>query len=196
MLDFEAELNKLLSLETGRLPEHEWAALAAAEQELLAELNKKQSDVSLQVEEIYDLVKEQGFWRETVVAEKSRADQLVWAAIGLADLLEDFCVYAGQSGSEELEHQTKLLWDKAGGILAGRGILRFGEAGESLNPRIHTVQAGTESPLPREQVIRVLQSGYMYQSAIVRKAAVVVSRGQENTLASEQEGPSEGDYTE
>jgi molecular chaperone GrpE (heat shock protein) len=179
MIDFEAELNKLLSLETGILPQGEFALLAAAEREFLAELTKKQTDVSLQIEEIYDLVKEQGFLQERVNAEKARADQLALAAVGLADLLEDFYVYAGQSGDEVLRRQARLLWEKAGGILAGQGIFRFGEEGEPLNPQIHTVKASAESSFPREQVIRVLQSGYIYQNAMIRRAAVVVSRGQE-----------------
>jgi molecular chaperone GrpE (heat shock protein) len=179
MINFEAELNKLISLECGRIPEYEVAALAAAEQELLAELNKKQTEVSLQIEEIYDLVKEQGFLQETANAEKIRANRLVMAAIGLADLLEDFCAYAEKSGSEELKHQAGMLRDKAGGILAGHGILRFGETGQPLNPQIHTVKASAESPFPQEQVLEVLQSGYVYQDTIIRKAAVVVSRGQE-----------------
>ena len=106
MLNFEAELNKLLSLETGGLREYEFAEFAAADRDLLAELNKKQTDTSLQIEEIYDLVKEQGLLRETALAEKGRADQLARAAIGLADLLEDFCAYAGQSGSDALKHQA------------------------------------------------------------------------------------------
>ncbi|MDR3174160.1 MAG: nucleotide exchange factor GrpE, partial [Treponema sp.] len=177
MLDFEAELNRLLSLETGRIPDYEAAALAAAEGELLSELNKKQTDVSLQIEEIYDLVKEQEFLRKMANAEKARADQLVWAAVGLVDLLEDFYTYARQNGSEELKHQAKLLWENAGGILSNCGIIRFGEEGELLDPRIHTVKASAESPFPREQVIQVLQSGYAYQNAMIRKAAVVVSRG-------------------
>jgi molecular chaperone GrpE (heat shock protein) len=181
MLNFEAELEKLLSRETGRLPQYEFAEFAAAGQQLLAELNKKQTDVSLQIEEIYDLVKEQDTraLRETADAEKTRANQLVFAAIGLADLLEDFCSYAGQSGSEELKHQARLLWENAGNILAGQGIFHFGEEGEPMNPQIHTVKASAESPLPREQVVQVLQSGYVYQNVLLRKAAVVVSRGQE-----------------
>jgi molecular chaperone GrpE (heat shock protein) len=180
MLNFEAEIEKLLSRETGRLPQHEFAELAAAGQQLLAELNKKQTDVSLQIEEIYDLVKEQDthVLQETVDAEKTRANQLVFAAIGLADLLEDFCTYARQSGSEELKHQAELLWEHASGILAGRGIFHFGEQGQPLDPQIHTVKASVESPLPREQVVQVLQSGYAYQNVLLRKAAVVLSRGQ------------------
>ncbi|MDR0602514.1 MAG: nucleotide exchange factor GrpE [Treponema sp.] len=183
MLDFEVELNKLLSRETGALPQSEFAELAEAGQKFLAELNKKQTDVSLQIEEIYDLVKEQDTrdLRETINAEKTRANQLVFAAISLSDLLEDFYAYARQSGSGELMHQAKLLWENAGGILSGRGILRFGEEGQLLNPQIHTVKAGVESPLPRELVVQVLQSGYLYQNTLLRKAAVVISRGQNGT---------------
>jgi molecular chaperone GrpE (heat shock protein) len=182
MLNFETELDKLLSLETGRIPQYGLAEFAALGQQLLADLDKKQTDVSLQIEEIYDLVKEQDtrVLEESLNAEKIRVKQLVFAAIGLSDLLEDFYTYAGQSGSEELKHQAGLLRKNSDGILAGCGIFRLGEKGELLNPQIHTVKASAESPLPREQVTQVLQSGYVYQNALVRKAAVVVSRGQEN----------------
>jgi molecular chaperone GrpE (heat shock protein) len=177
MLDFEAELNKLLARETGMLPQYEFVELAAMNRELLTELNKKQTDTSLQIEEIYDLVKEQEVLRKTAAAEKARADHLVLAAIGLCDLLEDFYAYAKQNGGEDLKRQAELLWEKAGGILSGRGIFRFGEEGQPLDPRIHSVRASVESSFPREQVVRVLQSGYGYQNILVRKAAVVVSRG-------------------
>jgi molecular chaperone GrpE (heat shock protein) len=120
---------------------------------------------------------------------------LALAAVGLADLLEDFYAYAGQSGSEALRRQAGLLWENAGRILAGQGIVRFGQEGEALNPRLHTVKASDESPLPREQLVRVLQSGYAYQNALIRKAAVVVSRGPESGAASEnqtEEGETNG----
>jgi molecular chaperone GrpE (heat shock protein) len=179
MFDFEAELDKLLSRETGGLPRHEFAELAAAGRELLADLARKQGEVSLQIEEIYDLVREQAALREAADTEKARADRLVSAAIGLCDLLEDFCVYAGRSGSEELKSQAGLLQKNAGAILSGCGVLRFGDVGQPLNPQIHAVKASAESPLPREFVAEVLQSGYMYRDALIRKAAVVVSRGPE-----------------
>jgi molecular chaperone GrpE (heat shock protein) len=184
MLNFEAELDKLLSHETDTLPHYEFAELAEAAQFFLAELNKKQTDVSLQIEEIYDLVKEQDtrVWQEAVNVEKTRANHLVFAAISLSDLLEDFYTYARQSGSEELKHQARLLWENAAGILSKRGVFRFGEEGQPLNPQIHTVKASAESPLPRERVLQVLQSGYLYQNALLRKAAVVISRGQEDAV--------------
>jgi molecular chaperone GrpE (heat shock protein) len=180
MLNFEDELNKLLSRETEGLPRSETAELAAAGRDLLVELNKKQTDISLQIEEIYDLVKEQDIQalQKTLDAERTRANQLVFAAMDLSGLLEDFCTYAERSGSEELRHQADLLWEHSGSILGARGIHRFGATGEFLNPQIHTVKASVESSLPREQVVQVLQSGYMYQDQLLKKAAVVVSRGQ------------------
>jgi molecular chaperone GrpE (heat shock protein) len=181
MLNFEDELARLLSRETERLPLYECTEIAAAGRDFLAELNRKQADVSLQIEEIYDLVKEQDTrgLKEQTEAEKNRADRLVFAAIGLSDLLDDFFAYARRSGSDELRHQAGLLKESAGSILAAQGILCFGEAGQPLDPRIHTVKASAESPLPREQVVEVLQSGYVYRNVLLRKAAVVVSRGQE-----------------
>jgi molecular chaperone GrpE (heat shock protein) len=188
MINFEAELDKLLSHETRSLPQYEFAELLAAGREVLAAIGQKQGEVSLQVEEIYDLVKEQKDLRETVSAEKTRADRLVLTAIGLCDLLEDFCAYARRSGSEELKDQARLLRENAGGILSGCGILRFGEEGQPLNPQIHTVKASAASPLPREEVVEVLQSGYVYKDVLIRKAAVVVSRGQEEEAREETAG--------
>ncbi|MHC6202657.1 nucleotide exchange factor GrpE [Breznakiellaceae bacterium SP9] len=147
---------------------------------LLEELQKKQTDVSLQVEEIYDLVKEQNtrVLQEAVAAEKKRADTLALTAIALSDLLEDFYAYARQNSSEELRHQAEIVWNKSGQLLASNNLVRFGTEGEPLNPQIHTVQKGVDSPLPRETVLEILQSGYVYKNALVRKAAVVVSQGQ------------------
>jgi molecular chaperone GrpE (heat shock protein) len=184
MPDFETELNRLLSREIEPLPRYEFAPaveMATLGQELLADIRKKQTDVSLQVEEIYDLLKEQNpkGLEEALAAEKNRADRLAKTAIALSDLLEDFYVYAKQSGSEEPKHQADILWTQSEQLLSNNDIVRFGGEGQTLNPQIHTVQKGVESPLPKEQVLEVLQSGYVYKNMLVRKAAVVVSRGHE-----------------
>ncbi|MDR1306457.1 MAG: hypothetical protein LBK74_02635 [Treponema sp.] len=49
--------------------------------------------------------KRAGGLRDAAAAETARADQLVLAAVGLSDLLEDFCAYAGRSGGGELQRQ-------------------------------------------------------------------------------------------
>jgi molecular chaperone GrpE (heat shock protein) len=179
MVNFEAELEKLLIQEQEPLPNYELAEFAAAERELLAAVQKKQTDLSLQVEEIYDLVKEGDtrVLQEALSAEKGRTGQLALAVIGLCDMLEDFCTYARQSGNGDLEHQGFLLWKNSGALLEGCGITRLGEEGQPLDPAIHRVQAAATSFFPREYVAQVLQSGYRYLGTVVRRAAVVLSTG-------------------
>jgi molecular chaperone GrpE (heat shock protein) len=179
-VNFEAELEKLLAREQGPLPRYELVEVLAESRTLLEALNKRQADLSLQVEEIYDLAKEADAreLREALNAEKERLRQVLGVALGLSDMLEHFCVYAGRSGSAELEYQGSLLWQNSRLLLETCGIARLGEAGESLNPALHTVQSALASELPKEQIIQVLQSGYAYFGRLVRKAVVVVSKGE------------------
>jgi molecular chaperone GrpE (heat shock protein) len=188
LVNFEAELEKLLIREQKPLPHYELTEAAAAERELLAmerellaAVQKKQTDLSLQVEEIYDLVKEGDtrVLQEALDTEKGRTGQLALAAIGLCDMLEDFCAYARQSGNGDLEHQGLLLWKNSGALLESCGITRLGEEGQPLDPAIHTVQAAVASAFPREHVAQVLQSGYRYLGVVVRRAVVVLSAGNE-----------------
>ena len=180
MLDFEAELEKLLSHERGLLPQSEFAEVAEAGRRFLAELDRKQDDTSLQIEEIYDLVKEQRALIEAAARELQEKDRLVAALIGIADLVEYFRAYAERSGDEALKAQARGMWQNTAGILASCGVFCFGKAGEPLDPQIHTVKASAGSSFPREYVTEVLQSGYTAQNRLLRKAAVVVSRGQQD----------------
>jgi molecular chaperone GrpE len=179
MVNFEAELEKLLAEEQEPLPCYELAEVLAEGRTLLEALNQKQADLSLQVEEIYDLAKEADAreLREALNAEKGRVQGLLEAAVGLSDLLEHFCVYAGQSGNAELEHQGGLLWRNSQFLLESCEIFRLGEAGQRLDPALHTVQSAVASELPKEYVVQVLQSGYVYLGRVLRKAVVVVSSG-------------------
>jgi molecular chaperone GrpE (heat shock protein) len=188
-LDFEAELNKLLEKETEPFPQSELAEFAAAEMQFLAALTKKQTDVSLQIEEIYDLVKETdtGIWKEALNTEKGRAYQLLRTALGLCDILEDFCAYARRSGSEDLVRGGALLWKNSSLLLETCGITRIGEEGQALDPGLHTVQAAVTSPLERERIVSVLQSGYRYLGAVLRKAVVTVSRGSDDEIIENEE---------
>jgi molecular chaperone GrpE (heat shock protein) len=186
MVDFETELERLLAGERERLPQSELAELMAANRTLLAALNKSQTDLTLQGEEIAELAIEATLeLREALGAAKGRLNQILSAAVGLSDLLEDFCVYAGQSGSEALEYQGGLLWENAQTLLKNCGITRLGEAGQALDPGIHKVQAAAASSVPREHVARVLRSGYQYLGTVLRKAVVIVSAGMEEDMEHE-----------
>lgn len=182
MLDFKHELHKLLQQETQPLPQDELAEIAQAGRLLLSSLNKKQSDISLQVEEIYDIVgnMDTAALQEALQAEKGRAGELAAAVVGLCDILEDFRAYAAGAGEPELEEQARLMWKNAGRLLERCGFIRLGDEGQPLDPEIHTVQSAVSSPVPREHVARVLQSGYRHLGTVVRRATVVVSKGMED----------------
>jgi molecular chaperone GrpE (heat shock protein) len=196
MLDFETELKKLLAGEQEPLPQYELTEILYAGQGLLDSLNKKQADISLQIEEIYDLAKEADprELRQSLNTENARVSRLVNVVIGLSDLLEHFCVYARQSGSVELERQGGILWQNSRNLLESCGFTRLGEAGESLSPAFHTVQAAVSSEIEREHVVQVLQSGYCYQGMLLRKAAVIVSKGMDiDSQREEKEGENESE---
>ena len=180
-MDFETELNKLLSQQNEPLPQIELVELMAAGRQLLHTLNKKQSEISMQIEEIYDITKEadNSVIQDTLRDEKSRSNRLVGTAVKLCDLIEDFYEYAQRGSNEELAHQALLMRKNADAFLRDCGLTRFGDAGEQLNPDIHSVRSSAISSIPREYVVKVLQSGYRYLGAIIRKAAVVVSLGKE-----------------
>jgi molecular chaperone GrpE (heat shock protein) len=179
MFDFKRELNKLLEQETQPLPGSEFTEIALDGQRLLTSLSKKQSELSMQVEEIYDIVgnMDTAALQDAMLSERRRADTLADAVVGLCDVLEDFCAYARDSGDAELDKQARMMWNNAGHLLECCGFARLGQDGQPLDPEIHAVQSAVLSPAPREHVTRVLQSGYRYRGAIVRKAAVLVSKG-------------------
>ena len=182
-MDFEAELTKLLAQEPMPLPQSEFTELSAVGNKLLQTLDKRQVDISLQIEELYDLARESDntALQEVMQREKTRADSTIRTAVGLSDLIDDFYEFSLQSGNKDLEHQAHLMRKKADGLLAECGITRLGETGQPLDPEIHSVKSGITSVIPREHVAKVLQSGYRYQGALLRKAAIVVSKGPESS---------------
>jgi molecular chaperone GrpE (heat shock protein) len=183
MLDFKQELSKLLEQEAQGLPKDEFAEIALAGRQILVSLDKKQAGLSLQVEEIYDILGNMDITalQETLRTEQRRAGVLAGTVVGLCDVLEDFCAYARDSGDAALGEQARILWKNAGNLLERCGFARLGEIGQPLDPEIHTVQSAAISPLPQEHVTQVLQSGYRYLGAVVRKAVVVLSKGMGET---------------
>ncbi len=183
MLDFKNELDKLLELEAEPLAQTPLEELARSQARLFSSLDKRQADISLQVEEVYDIVREldASELRESYNEEKRRSQTLLEALILMCDMIEDFCAFARKSGDEALLHQAELMLKSADGLLQSRGVTRFGEAGERLDPEIHSVRGTAASGIAKEHVAEVLQSGYLYMGNVIRKASVILSAGTEET---------------
>jgi molecular chaperone GrpE (heat shock protein) len=175
MLDFRAELEKLLAMEEEPLPENEAAGI-------LKVFNQRQIDIAMQAEEIYDIVKDadNSELTEALRNERKRSAGMAQAVMGLCDIIEDFHAYAAQNGGEALARQALMMWRNTARLLEGCGMCRISEPGESGFPfdtAIHKAQSAAPSSYPRETVVRVLRSGYRQNGEVIRKAAVVVSSG-------------------
>lgn len=179
MFDFKKELEILLEEETRPLPSSAHIELIASEARVIAELDKRHTDVSMQIEEIYDIVNSLNTaeLEARFKDERKRSRQLIEAAVAMCDMLEDFSAFARQHDDAALMHQAALMLKNADALLNAQGLARFGEEGAPLNPKLHSVKATVPSTLPRETVSQVLSSGYRYMGNVLRKAAVVLSEG-------------------
>ena len=153
MFDFDLELNKLKS----NVPPELIKPFAIAQNDgVLAALSGKIDNLSLQVEEIYE------------IAENSNPDSaLLKTLINVLDLLEAYFAAYDIDGAGRRKLRE---------ILNGGKIAEIGEAGERLNPDIHKVIGAEHAEgIAPEQVLQVVAPGYSYENKIIRKAKVVVS---------------------
>jgi molecular chaperone GrpE (heat shock protein) len=178
MLDFSKELDRLLSQETGADITDEAALWAEEGRRLLSSFSKQQTDLSLQVEEIYDLVNEAETERQALRAEQKNAGRLLGALIGLSDLIEDFYAFAERCQEESFAAQARAVWQSAGRVLSECEITRLGKEGQPFDTEIHTVESAAVSGFPREYAAKILRSGYRYKGSLLRKASIVISLGE------------------
>ena len=119
MIDFKAELARLIEQEKEPLPSGDYAIenieftglteIAKAVRQQLVSFDKKQTDLSLQIEEIYDLTQDSdcSAINDALREEKSQGNCFKAAIIGLCDILEDFCAYTHISDTVTDEHESK-----------------------------------------------------------------------------------------
>ena len=170
-MDFAIELQKLLAEETPLLDP--LAELAKSQLMTLESITKNTSDISLQVEEIYDIVKDSDENAKEIKNAAKREEALLASLVAVNDLIDTLLQHFAAS---DTSHIT-VIAAKREEILRACGIEKTGYPGQMLDPKIHTVAAAEKSEAPRESITRVLESGYIYKGSIVRKATVIVSTG-------------------
>ena len=173
-MNFAAELKKLLDAEENP-PLDPLVEIARAQARLTEAIGKNGAGVSMQVEEIYDIIKETDGNAKEVKNAAKRETQLLGALIAMSDLLDDFARFIHAAGAGHAE----TIYAKTAEIMNGCGLERIGHIGDRLDPRIHTVSAVEHSDAPPESVIKVLQSGFEYRGTVIRRAAVIISKGSE-----------------
>ena len=174
-MDFAAELKKLLDAEENP-PFDPIFELAKAQAGMLEALNKTEAGISLQVEEIYDIVKETDENAKEVKSAAKRESQLLGGLVALNDLLDGMLRHIQAGGAEH----AAPIEAKRQDTLNSFGLERHGSPGGHLDPRIHTVASAEYSDAPVESIIDILECGYVYRGSVIRKATVIISKGREN----------------
>ena len=91
---------------------------------------------------------------------------------------------------DELSGGFKAVAESLERVVAGEGLLKFGETGDEFDPRIHEALAHSHSPhVTTTTCDRVVQSGYRIGDRVVRPALVTVvdpeATGSSGSAASE-----------
>lgn len=167
MIDYSAELQRLLQ-ENGIAKEPD--SLKADIQELddiLKKINGRQTDISMQVEEIYEKLEELPDPRDNANTDESLME--------LLDIIEDFYRYA--KGEAALREQAGMMWRMAGRAAAKAGLMRLDEEEMPFDAALHDIEQITEEEgCPHGMVRFTWRSGYLRDGKILRKARVTVNR--------------------
>jgi len=174
-MDFLTELKRLLDAEATPLLDP-LSELTKAQAGLLEAINKRNSDISMQVEEIYDIVKEADENARELKSAAKREAQLLNALIEITDLLDNSVQFMRSAGAVHAE----TLAAKREEALTASGLERVGDIGQRLDPGLHTVAFAEHSETPFETVIKVVECGYTYRGKVLRKATVIISKGGNN----------------
>ena len=170
-MDFAVELEKLIR-EENPPPVDPLTELARAQAAVLNGIQKNSDGLSLQMEEVYDIVKNSDENAKEVKIAAKRENMLLGGLVALSDLLDDLLPH--------IREHSHTVAAKKDGVINACGLERLGFPGERLEPRLHEVTGAEFSETPPETVTRVLAAGYAYNGRIIRKATVILSKGEQN----------------
>jgi molecular chaperone GrpE len=108
-------------------------------------------------------------------AERSRAAS-EWLPV--VDNLELALQHAGPDAGAIAEG-VQAVYEQALATLARLGFRRFADVGEPFEPLRHEAVGAVDSDAPSGTVLSVVRPGYGDGTAVLRPAAVIVSRGQD-----------------
>ena len=173
-MDFVAELQKLLNEEDTPLvdPLTEMARVNAV---CLESIKNTDTNIALQIEEIYDIIKDADANAKEIKAAETRENILLNGLVAMSDLLDSLFAHMREGNNEH----SQVVVAKMTEIINACGLEPLGFPGERLDPRLHTVSSAEFSEAPPEAIIYVIQRGYKHRGKILRKATVILSKGAE-----------------
>ena len=156
--------------------------------ECLAEINGRlrrietsQKETSIQLEEIDDFLQNDG--NETALI-----DGFIDSLIILADTIGDFYFFSAEDMNSPLFEQASMMWNKAKNAVEAVGLEIIDANNEPFDFRLHSAQSTEENiGIPNGYVIRTLKFGYIYQDKVIRRAAVIINKIEQNEQNEENE---------
>lgn len=170
-MNFTAELKKLIKAEQQPLRDP-LSELASAQAALLENIQKDNSDLSLQVEEIYDIIKTSDDNAKKIFTLEKRENLLLSSMISLNNLIDDLLPY--------IQDHAMAVSAKREEAINACDLEQTGFIGERFDPKLHTAASAEFNEAMFETIIRVLENGYTYHGKVLKKAVVILSKGVKN----------------
>ena len=200
MIDFEKELQKFHFFDTdadAAILENEAEAVFVIDtfNTFLKRLGKEQSNANTQLEELVGLIDEEMEKNQGSEELQKRIDvceaeklALVKGFIEILDQMEDLYRYSSVNDYGNWTAQIRLLWGNIYSSLLSCGVVRVEGLNTMFNPTLDIVKITRDEPDAQEgQILEVLRSGYIYKSAVIRKAEVIVNKRDKESEAYEQD---------
>lgn len=113
---------------------------------------------------------------------RERAAAAARIAAGWLPVLDDLerAIEHAEGDANSIIDGVRVVRDEAASTLAAQGFPRFDDVGALFDPSRHDAIATIESSAPPGTVVTTVRPGYGSGDAILRPAAVVVSKAQSN----------------
>jgi molecular chaperone GrpE (heat shock protein) len=140
--------------------------------EALGKMDKQQKEISLQLEEI-----------DVFLQDGGDESALVAAIMAIFDVIYDFYYFAVQSADPPLAAQAAIMHDSALTSLGKVGVSVITPSGVAFDFNQHTaVETAQNEDIPFGYVLKTLKCGYVRDSKILRRAAVVVNKKEQGGM--------------
>jgi molecular chaperone GrpE len=163
---------------------NETAPLVEAFTATLKRIGRELNSTHIQLEEVLSQLDEEterekqiAALKKTIAAVEAEKSSLLLGLVATLDQLEHIYRYAMQNARGSWSEQLQLLWENTAANLLPLGLIRIEGENTLFDARIHVAaQVQEDINVQNSMVLEVLQSGYIYQSHLLRKARVVVNK--------------------
>ncbi len=180
-MDFQKEIEKIIAHSQyqgiSTRQGSETAVLLEEFNKSLQKNDKRQMEMSLILEEIYENIQEISETAEENEKDQKISQQMILSMVSLIDVIEDFYILYSKKDDSTFASQTEVLWNTIMKKSSLIGLTRISDEKTPSDIMLNTIVATEwDSTLPSGYIIRTLRSGYLYNNMVIRKSEVIVNK--------------------